>query len=290
MPKLSYGAYVFADLERLSVEETERAYIIWQTLANDESRFRLFNNPLSSMRRYELLRYLFEENVNQFNVQRLTEPLKLNKFPIFIRSEDDHEASITPLLFNTKQYNDAVQTILKNGKSRDNKIVIEYIDTRDESGFFHRFSAIVAGFQVIAIIPAHSRDWIVKELPYDSRDTNANLSRYKNHIPELIRIFRAANINYGRADYVVLDNKIQIFEINTNPRIGPVEYLAKVAQILDFHSEPGHVEIIQKYSPPWKERKSKSYWAGRLLHHILRTIDKLEYEGSILDTLKSIKK
>jgi hypothetical protein len=39
------------------------------------------------------------------------------------------------------------------------------------------------------------------------------------HEAELRKIFDLANIEYGRIDYSLLNGKIQVWEINTNPNI-----------------------------------------------------------------------
>ena len=100
---LPAGTYIFADLERLSPEETERAAIIWHTLA--EHGYCRLNDPVRSMRRFELLRHLREHGINDFDVRRLTDSRAL-RFPVFIRSESDHEGSKTTLLGLTRERSD----------------------------------------------------------------------------------------------------------------------------------------------------------------------------------------
>ncbi len=39
------------------------------------------------------------------------------------------------------------------------------------------------------------------------------------HERELRKIFRLARIDYGKIDYAVLGDRLQVWEINTNPRI-----------------------------------------------------------------------
>ena len=38
---------------------------------------------------------------------------------------------------------------------------------------------------------------------------------------ELRRVFDIANVEYGRVDFGLVDGKVQIYEINTNPNIRP---------------------------------------------------------------------
>ena len=65
MRSLRAGTYIFSDIDQLSPDETERAEFLWQTLSQSGQDVRLLNNPLRSMRRYELLRKLYELGVNE---------------------------------------------------------------------------------------------------------------------------------------------------------------------------------------------------------------------------------
>jgi hypothetical protein len=71
--KLPTGSYIFADLDRLSISESEQVAQIWQSLANQLPPAALLNHPTRSLQRYQLLRTLYEARLNQFNVYRLTE-------------------------------------------------------------------------------------------------------------------------------------------------------------------------------------------------------------------------
>ena len=65
-PRLPLGTYIFADIERLSREELEGAGRAWEALAASGRGIRLLNHPLKAMRRYELLRTLYEAGINDF--------------------------------------------------------------------------------------------------------------------------------------------------------------------------------------------------------------------------------
>ncbi|MFB3104905.1 MAG: hypothetical protein ACE1ZA_08255, partial [Pseudomonadales bacterium] len=73
MKTLPVGTYIFADLERLTPEETDQATIVWNTLAKSGRDVRLLNHPARSMRRFELLRHLYDCGINDFNVYRVTD-------------------------------------------------------------------------------------------------------------------------------------------------------------------------------------------------------------------------
>ncbi len=161
LASLPTGTYIFADLERLSPEETERAAIVWNTLADSGRGLRLLNHPVRSMRRFELLRQLREQGINDFDVRRLTDPRPL-RFPVFIRSESDHTGSLTPLLCSPAELQAATDRLAVEGKSRDDKLVVEFRNAADAEHIYHRYGAHIVGSQIFASNLFFSRDWVVK--------------------------------------------------------------------------------------------------------------------------------
>ncbi len=283
------GSYVFTDLDRLSVEETERAAVVWNALADAKDGFRLFNHPIRSMRRYELLRHLYEKNVNSFNAYRLTDPLGAYRFPVFIRAEDDHRGNLTPLLYSVDELNDAIENLVLEGKSRDNKIVIEYLDTRDETGLHHRYSAFVVDSQIFFTSVVRSDQWVVKPVRLDLGG-NPPSPEEKRHESHLKKIFDMAHINYGRMDYAIVNGRLEVFEINTNPMLTPPKFMLKISRAINCPSTGRKITVKSRYQLPWKEHKSKWYWIGRLIHWTLRLLNLMVLERPIVRTLGKLKR
>lgn len=290
--ELPFGAYVFSDLDRLSTQDTERAAIYWQSLASAGPNVRLFNNPITSMRRFELLRNLYECDINFFDVQRLTEPFRLENFPVFIRAESGFCSEAMPLLNNRKELENAIQSIIEAGESRDDKIVIEYIDTRDARGFFAQYSAFVVGSTVIRSFRKYSNNWFIKGVGRPVEELDDELERSVDHESELIRIFRLAGIDFGRADYAVVDGRVQIFEINTNPTIGLVDTLLVIARSMDISSNHGHIPIARRYIPPKveKEKAGRSFRVARRIHLFSRKAGLLRYEPGLLNFAGAVRR
>jgi hypothetical protein len=290
MRSLLTGSYVFADVERLGVEETERAALVWNLLKQSGQGIRLFNHPVRSMRRFELLRYLHDCEINDFNVYRLTDAARVARFPVFIRSEDDHEGSITSLLHSVEELNRETENIMNQGKSRDNKIIVEYCDCRDNKGIYHKYSSLFAGPKILDTTLAQKRDWIVKEVPSPgghARLTDQGSKPYESHLRE---IFEFARIDYGRIDYAIVKGRLRVFEINTNPIIWPPQLLLAVARAVDCAATPKRIPVTAVYQPPWKERKTASYWVGRLIHWALRKLNLMQYEKAVVNALRKLKR
>lgn len=223
--QLPAGTYIFSDIERLSPIDAERAAQVWEDLSRAGEQVRLLNHPTRSLRRYELLRVLYERGDNTFNIYRLTEQRMPQRFPVFIRGENDHCGNLTPLLHTQEELTAAISGLWSQGKSRENKVVVEFCDTADVSGIFRKYSAFIIGEQ---IIPAHlffSQQWMVKFVAA-FKYIDENMLQEERHYVErnpheclLKDIARLAHIEYGRIDYAVVNGAIQCWEINTNPQL-----------------------------------------------------------------------
>jgi len=228
---LPVGTYIFSDLERLSPEESEMAAQVWEQLANSGQGIRLLNHPTRSMRRYELLRTLYQQGWNKFNIYRIIEGPQPERFPVFLRGETDHAGSRTALLETPEDMKKAISELLEAGDSREDKIITEFCDTSDETGRFKKYAAFIVGDQIIPDHLFFSPNWMLKmryldlqneEMVLEERDY-VKTNPYESQLKEVAKI---ARIQYGRIDYSILDGVTQIWEINTNPVILERYYLA----------------------------------------------------------------
>lgn len=219
--KLPSGTYIFADIERLSPAETEKAAWIWTHLQKSQET-RLLNHPLWSMCRYELLKTLYNQGENQFNIYRLTEDISAVQFPVFVRGENDHKGNQTSLLETQTELDQAIAAIVNQGESRQDKVIIEFCDTRDDQGIFKKYSAFAIGDAIVPVHVRYQKDWVVKAntLKTDQREQeNQTYVQTNPHTDKIREIFKLARIQYGRIDYSFSGDLMQVWEINTNPTI-----------------------------------------------------------------------
>lgn len=194
------GAYVFSDLDRLSAGERERLGAVRERLQG-----RVLNDPRRSLLRYELLGTLHDRGVNAYRAYRAGEVPA--RFPVFVRPEEGFLKAAPRLL-------DAAPEI------RQGELAVEFLDTADTSGVYRKYGAYVVGER---IVPRHlffSRDWLVKGADLRDPDYLAEELGYVRanpHAAALLDICRSAHIEWGRVDYSLLDGRIQVWEINTNP-------------------------------------------------------------------------
>ncbi len=217
------GAYIFSDIERLYPPHARYAAMIRQKLLERQPEARVFNHPTRSMRRYELLRTLFERGDNTFNVYRLVECRRPERWPVFIREENEHTKNLTPLLHTPEELDAETAKFLERVDSREDKLVVEFCDTRDAQGLFYRYSAYLIGGRVIPNNLIASYNWTVEsKVSIWTPEVLEQERRYMMENPherELREIFRLARIDYGRIDYSMLGDRLQVWEINTNPNI-----------------------------------------------------------------------
>lgn len=216
------GSYVFTDMDRLSDAERQEATGVWERLRRAGDNFRLLNHPLRTMRRLELLTALHERGVNRFAAYPAAHHVPPpERFPVFLRREDDHLGRVTPLLRTPDELEAAVRRAASEGCLKG-MLVIELCDTADASGVFRKYSVFVVGSRIIPRHVLFSRDWQVKMpdlLDEDKLREERDFLEANPHEARLREIAALARVDYGRIDYALSEGGLQIWEINTNPLV-----------------------------------------------------------------------
>lgn len=223
------GTYIFSDLERLTPALSELVADLWTQLEAAGSSVRLFNHPARALRRLELLQALHTGGRNDFNAYRLTDDRSKIRFPAFVRSANDHEGSRTGLL-NTHEAIDAnLRTAMCFGHEPRNLLVVEYLNAADATGLFHKYAVFRVGKQIIPRNMIFGRKWVLKfpdMLDGDKVPREREFLETNPHEAIVRETFETARIEYGRCDYSVINGRVQVWEINTNPILirAPEEY------------------------------------------------------------------
>jgi hypothetical protein len=227
--------YIFTDFDRLSRYELQCAAIIAKAVRHAEPLAQILNHPLCVKERYALLIALHRAGINDFTAMRLETEARPDRYPVFIRSEDGYDGPETALLHDDAEFDAAVAELDRRGLPRRGRIAIGFANKPDADGYFHKYGAFNIGGAIVPHDRMFGRNWIVKmryendrSVPsYDEAyaESAAGIARELEYIranpheAELKRAFRIAGIDYGRADYGVVDGRIQIYEINTNPHL-----------------------------------------------------------------------
>src|SRR5262249_37292154 len=139
---------IFSDLDHMTPGGEEMAAGLWRDLARAGRRARRLNNPLLFMRRYELLRTLREKGLNDFDVYRLTEARLPQRYPFFIRGENDNRGS-AGLLASRADLEAEIARLVAEGRSRQGRMIVEFRGARDEFGLFRRYGAYCVGGTIV---------------------------------------------------------------------------------------------------------------------------------------------
>jgi hypothetical protein len=206
---------IFCDIDRCNDEQLEELKTAYNNIL--KTGCRILNNPSKVLRRYQLLRGLYSEGINNFQVYRLLElPREGIRFPVFLRDELNHSGPRTGLIHTYGQ----LELALTNNRTI-NPLVCEFIDVTI-AGLYHKYGAFILDGK---IIPRHfflSDAWSVKSGSGDidhSKQLEIDYVKKNPHEEELRRIAGYAHVEFGRIDYAVTEKGIQVFEINTNPTI-----------------------------------------------------------------------
>lgn len=216
---LPRSTYIFADLERLSSAQATLAGEVWNQLGAAGDGIRLLNHPVKAARRLTLLERLYEAGRNTFRAYRATDQRADPRFPVFVRRASDHEGSVTGLLRDQDEVDQAVVRLLLSGVDVGDILIVEFCDT-SRDGVYRKYSAFRVGDRIVPRHLIFSEKWVLKfpdlldaaKLEEERAYLDSN-----PHEHELREIFDIANIDYGRIDYGVLDGRIQVWEINSNP-------------------------------------------------------------------------
>lgn len=217
---LEPGTYIFSDIEGLTREQRSECGRLWSELGAGPS-FHALNHPVQTMGRFDLLTAMHEEGINCFRVYRLAEIERPERFPVFVRREDFHKL-LFPLIHSQAEFDDVRRQI---GDDVENYLLIEYCDTSGEDGQFRKYSSYCVGPHIIPVHIMFSKDWYVKSATSESEHSHRlewDYLKRNPHEQQLREIFRTARIEYGRIDYGLLGERIQVWEINTNSGFMPL--------------------------------------------------------------------
>jgi hypothetical protein len=221
-----YGTYIVSDYERLAKPIQRPVERMFDRIAAAGAP--VLNHPVHSMRRPALLERLADEGINDFRAYRLRDRPKPKRFPVFIRWANDHDVVDPDLIPDQVQLDAAIGRELAAARETpqpDEKLVVEFIDTRCADGLHRKYATFRIGERFIPRQIHSSENWVVKRPDVDSAELAEEERRFLESdetVPLLHRVFDIASIAYGRIDFCFVDGRIQIFEINSNPTIlGP---------------------------------------------------------------------
>lgn len=221
------GTYVFSDMERLSDPALVVAADLYRALG-EAPGCQVLNDPAKVRFRYGLLRALNESGLNSFDAYRADGYPRPRRFPVFLRAETAHDQPLSALLPDQAALDAALAELERGGRPLRGLIVIEYAAEPVAEGVFRRYGTFRVGDRVLLDNVVTEDTWTVKHgkaglATEEMYQEDERLIADNAYADMLGAAFALAGIDYGRADFGLVAGRPQIYEINTNPYIGPLK-------------------------------------------------------------------
>jgi hypothetical protein len=185
---------------------------------------RVLNHPAVLPNRMKLLELMHDAGWNEFRAYPADSDLNQIRFPVFVREADTHSGSLSGLIHAPRELRRVLRWQRLRGMPLADLLVVEFCDVSGGTGLYPKYSAFRVGEDILARYLQFDRHWMVKAYadepdPAWARQEYDYITR-NPHQEALRQIFETAGIDYGRIDYGLLGDRIQVWEINTNPTFG----------------------------------------------------------------------
>jgi hypothetical protein len=218
---LSVGTVIWSDMDRLTEAEIDTASKLSHKINLEQAGIVQLNHPRESLQRFDLLRKLFADSINNFQVHRPDALPEDIRYPVFLRDEAGAAYKAPRLLRMRRELDDAIVALPDMKFVRP--MVVEFESKAGLDGLYRKYAAYRIGDSTYAQHCFAKRDWFVKDpgkgVPRATRKEHLDYVRDNPHAPDLLPVFDKASITYGRIDYTIVDGRVQVFEINTNPTV-----------------------------------------------------------------------
>ena len=216
------GAFVFTDFDRLGALQLTKLSAFVRYVEQTRPGFPILNHPDRVLGRFNLLNHLRAIGLGRTTAHRLSDWRSVKEFPVFLRREKGHLAPLSDLIHSKPALEKACTEILPEGCDVIDIIIVRYLDYSDSQNVFRKYGAFKIGDRIYGEHLFHCDNWLVKTgfTKKGSEDFDLESKEYiktNPHSEILKKYFEASGIDFGRADYCVLDGEINLFEINTNP-------------------------------------------------------------------------
>lgn len=221
--RMPRATYIFADMDRLGFWELELAARLYRVLKAAGAR--VLNDPAIVRQRFGLLQELKARGINRFGAWRIDDALRPKRYPVFLRTLSAHRGNLTDLLHDESAVQTAIADALGQGIPSRELALIEYCAEPIGESLFRKLSTFRVGKRMISTLCVHESHWTAKhgelgiasQALYDDEFAIIDENRYG----EALRpAFEAANIEYGRSDFALVEGRPQVYEINSNPSQG----------------------------------------------------------------------
>ncbi|QDU94591.1 hypothetical protein [Lignipirellula cremea] len=219
---LPRATYIFGDLDRLDFWDLECAARLYNDLR--DKGMRVFNNPAKFRSRYQLLRKLYRDGHNGFNVWQADDVVPDEAYPVFLRTDCAHRGVMSELIHTPKELASGIKSLIERSVPIREIVVIQYAAEPVAPGLFRKHGSLKVGDRIIPRPCVHEDHWVAKYgvegIASDALyEEDYQLIKENAYSETIEAVFAASELDYGRADFGIFRGQPQIYEINTNPTI-----------------------------------------------------------------------
>lgn len=219
---LPAATYIFTDFDRLNAWEVEMAAGLCRRLK--AAGLHVLNDPACFRRRHALLTRLYRSGVNSFRSWSVEIDEMPDRFPVFLRTQAAHRGPLTGLLETEQAAREALEQARAEGFVAADLHFVEYAAEPMPNGVFRKMAAFRIGERILHATNVHSTEWVAKHGQTGVAGETAyreelEMVRSAPYPEQVMAAFEAAQIDYGRTDFVERGGRLEFFEINTNPTI-----------------------------------------------------------------------
>ncbi len=215
------GHYIFCEFDRLRLYERIVAEQVARAVGAVAPGLRVLNRPALVRERYSLLRALVDAGMNSFDAMRLEDGRRPASYPVFLRREDEYFGAESDLIYSDQEFDAAVAALEASGVPVRGFLAVGWRAEMGADGRYRKYGVMRVGK---FLIPAHihfSPHWVVKRTigPMAPEDVaeEFNFVRDNPHHEAIMRAFDLARMEFGRVDYGLVNGKVEVYEINSNP-------------------------------------------------------------------------
>ena len=218
--QLPTATYIFADFDRLDFWQLELAAKAFRNLRAGGAN--VLNDPATCLTRMAMLKRLKAQGLNSFQVWDAVSDGLPDTFPVFLRTRAAHRGTLTGLLNTAEEAAAALKDLTDQGYCLSDLMFVEYCAEPVAENLFRKLAAYCVGGKVVTSMSVHDATWHAKF----GQEGVATEELYKDelsaveenrHGAAMETYFRAANVEFGRADFAMVNGRIEVYEINTNP-------------------------------------------------------------------------
>jgi hypothetical protein len=271
--RLHRATYIFTDLDRLSLMDLELAANVYIQLK--EGGAHVLNNPALVASRFELLRKLHAEGINDFNAYRPSLSQWPERYPVFLRRDSFHSGALSGLIHDKPSLVEHLNQLENQGVPRANTIAVEFALDPVTEDIYRKRAVFKIGEHFFPTVSVFEKNWSVKlgdkcQIPVHYIDGELSRMDFVPYRNQIHRAFDLAGIDYGRIDFGVYQSNPQFYEINTNPMAiapytGDDETLRKCHDILRKNFLAA-LQELSKNGPPFR-KNAIGLHRHRLLEH-----------------------